>query len=77
MPIDIDIHPVTCSVGPTQHFDVRFLIAAPAGRPEKVSAESHELGWFAPDVLPEPLAAATGRVVDAALARLNGRHPNS
>jgi 8-oxo-dGTP pyrophosphatase MutT (NUDIX family) len=77
MPIDVDIHPVTCSAGQTEHFDVRFLVTAPPDAQEKVSHESHELGWFAPDKLPEPLASATGRVVDAALARLNGRHSNS
>jgi 8-oxo-dGTP pyrophosphatase MutT (NUDIX family) len=77
MPIDVDIHPVSCSAGPSQHFDVRFLVTAPADAEEKVSDESHELGWFAPGKLPEPLASATGRVVDAALARINGRHPNS
>ena len=36
--------------------------SAPPDAQEKVSHESHELGWVAPDMLPEPLAAATGRV---------------
>lgn len=69
-PIDVDIHPVTCSAGSTLHFDVRFVVTAPAEAVEKVSGESHELGWFTPDALPEPLASATGRVVGAAIGRL-------
>jgi 8-oxo-dGTP pyrophosphatase MutT (NUDIX family) len=67
-PVDIDIHDVTCASGPTHHYDVRYLIVAPVGAIERVSAESHALGWFEPDALPSPLASATESVVMAALA---------
>lgn len=75
-PIDIDIHPVNCKVGPTHHYDVRFVITAPDGAIEQVSEESHALGWFSPHALPAPLASATESVVQAAMQRLqNGaRH---
>jgi 8-oxo-dGTP pyrophosphatase MutT (NUDIX family) len=74
-PIDIDIHPVNCKVGPTHHYDVRFVITAPAGAVEQVSEESQALGWFSPDALPAPLASATESVVQAAMQRLqNGAH---
>ncbi len=69
-PIDIDVHPVTCSAGPTLHFDVRFVVTAPPAATERVSPESIELGWFPPDQLPDPLASATGRVVSSAMARI-------
>lgn len=69
-PVDIDVHPVTCSAGPSMHFDVRFMVIAPEGAIEKVSAESKELGWFTPDALPTPLGDATERVVQAGLTRL-------
>ncbi|HEY7271405.1 MAG TPA: NUDIX domain-containing protein [Actinoplanes sp.] len=61
-PIDVHIHPVRCrprdgaADGPTHHYDVRFLAIAPAGAVERVSAESHALGWFSPEALPAPLA---------------------
>lgn len=71
-PIDIDIHPVRCGPGGAGsfHHDVRFAAVAPAGAVERVSAESHALGWFAPDALPTPLAHATEQLVAPALAVL-------
>lgn len=69
-PIDVDIHPVTCSAGvPTRHLDVRFVAVAPPDATETVSAESLALGWFRPGQLPEPLMTATARLVAPALAR--------
>ncbi len=68
-PIGIDIHAVTCSAGPTRHFDVRFAVLAPPGAAEQVSAESTALGWFRPDALPHPLADAAEELVRPALAR--------
>jgi 8-oxo-dGTP pyrophosphatase MutT (NUDIX family) len=67
VPIDLDIHPVTCRYGPSRHFDVRFAMLAPAGSDRVVSPESTELGWFAPDALPTPLASATDRLFSPAL----------
>ncbi|GAA1796530.1 NUDIX hydrolase [Luedemannella flava] len=75
-PVDLDIHPVTCSAGPSVHYDVRYAAVAPAGATAKVSAESRALGWFAPDDLPTPLASSTDRAVRAAVTavtRTGGR----
>jgi 8-oxo-dGTP pyrophosphatase MutT (NUDIX family) len=75
-PIDVDVHPVRCQPadgadpGPTHHHDVRFLAVAPPGAVERVSAESHALGWFAPDALPSPLAAGVVRLLPPAYRRL-------
>ncbi|MCM4080017.1 NUDIX hydrolase [Paractinoplanes hotanensis] len=76
-PIDVDIHEVRCGPAdglpaePSVHFDVRFLLRAPAGAQEQISDESADLGWFAPDALPAPLASGTIRQIAPALARLS------
>lgn len=67
--IGFDIHPVTCSGGPSHHFDARFAVLAPPGAVEAVSEESDALGWFRLDALPSPLASATEEVLAPALAR--------
>jgi len=67
-PIHLDIHPVRCRSGDSVHYDVRFLVVAPAGAIEKISDESLSLAWFPPDALPEPLAGATEPLIVAALA---------
>lgn len=72
-PIDLDVHPVTCSAGPSVHYDVRYAVIAPEGAVEKVSEESRALGWFAPDALPEPLATSTDRAVHLAVRRTGAR----
>jgi 8-oxo-dGTP pyrophosphatase MutT (NUDIX family) len=75
-PIDVHIHPVMCRprdgapAGPTHHHDVRFLAVAPAGAVERVSAESHALGWFSPEALPAPLADGVVPLFAPAFARL-------
>jgi 8-oxo-dGTP pyrophosphatase MutT (NUDIX family) len=75
-PIDVDVHEVRCGAGegapaePSVHFDVRFLVRSPAGATEQISAESADLGWFAPGTLPSPLASGTVRQIAPALARL-------
>ncbi|MBL7256825.1 NUDIX hydrolase [Paractinoplanes lichenicola] len=75
-PIDIDVHEVRCGAAegepatPSVHYDVRFLLRCPAGTRETISAESAELGWFAPDDLPSPLASGTARQIPPALSRL-------
>ncbi|MGH3736389.1 MAG: coenzyme F420-0:L-glutamate ligase [Micromonosporaceae bacterium] len=69
-PIDVDIHPVTCSLGvPTRHLDVRYVAVAPPGAAEQRSDESLALDWFAPDALPTPLADAVHRLITPALTR--------
>ena len=75
-PIDIDIHEVRCGAAegapaePSVHHDVRFLLRAPAGAIERISAESADLAWFAPDALPSPLASGTARQIAPALTRV-------
>lgn len=78
-PIDVDIHPVRCrpadgeAAGPTDHHDVRFLAVAPAGSVERISQESSDLAWFAPDELPSPLADGVTSQLGPAFARLGRR----
>ncbi len=75
-PIDIDIHDVRCGAGdggpaePSVHYDVRFLLHAPAGSIERISEESTDLAWFHPEALPSPLATGTIQQIAPALARL-------
>jgi 8-oxo-dGTP pyrophosphatase MutT (NUDIX family) len=75
-PIDVDVHPVRCAPGdgrvaePSFHYDVRFLVHAPAGAREQISDESAALAWFTPDDLPSPLAPSTTQQIAPALARL-------
>jgi 8-oxo-dGTP pyrophosphatase MutT (NUDIX family) len=76
LPIDVDVHDVRCGAGDgtpataSTHYDVRFLVRCPAGAIERISEESSALGWFRPEALPTPLAAATTRQIAPALARL-------
>nr|WP_233512468.1 NUDIX domain-containing protein [Micromonospora deserti] len=69
VPIDVDIHPVSCQGG-SLHHDVRFAVLAAPGAVERVSDESAALGWFPPHRLPEPLAGGTVQLVAPALAAL-------
>jgi 8-oxo-dGTP pyrophosphatase MutT (NUDIX family) len=70
-PIDLDVHAVHCAAGQSLHYDVRFAMLAPPGAMESVSAESHALGWFAPDALPHPLAGSVDRLVAPAIAAVS------
>lgn len=69
-PLDVDVHPVTCSLGvPTRHFDVRFLVRAPAGAEPVRSHESDDLRWWPLGELPGgaqavDLAGLLGAAVD-------------
>lgn len=52
-PLHLDVHPITCSLGvPTRHFDVRFLVRAPAGAEPVASDESDDLRWWPVRELP-------------------------
>jgi coenzyme F420-0:L-glutamate ligase len=56
-PVDLDIHPITCSLGlPTRHFDIRFIGHAPPGAAPVISTESDDLRWFDIDQLPDDIA---------------------
>lgn len=68
-PLHVDVHPVTCSLGvPTRHFDVRFLVRAPAGAREVRSDESLDLRWWPVSDLPSDEDTVTD-MVRLALAR--------
>ncbi|HEX2301971.1 MAG TPA: NUDIX hydrolase [Pseudonocardiaceae bacterium] len=57
VPLHLDVHPITCSLGaPTRHFDVQFLLRAPAGAMPVRSAESADLAWWRLDALPPDVA---------------------
>lgn len=47
---DIDIHPIPNAC--TYHYDVRYLMQAPAKSSYSVSAESYDLAWVSFDALP-------------------------
>ncbi|MEV4599988.1 NUDIX hydrolase [Amycolatopsis sp. NPDC049253] len=52
-PVHLDVHPITCSLGvPTRHFDVRYVVRAPAGARPVRSDESDDLRWWPVDALP-------------------------
>ncbi|MGW4483565.1 NUDIX hydrolase [Amycolatopsis sp. NPDC004368] len=52
-PVHLDVHPITCSLGvPTRHFDVRYVVRAPAGASPIRSDESDDLRWWPVDALP-------------------------
>jgi 8-oxo-dGTP pyrophosphatase MutT (NUDIX family) len=54
-PVHVDVHPITCSLGvPTRHFDVRFVVHAPADARPVRSDESLDLRWWPVDALPDP-----------------------
>lgn len=67
-PIDLDVHPVNCRYGPSEHFDVRFAVLAPPGAVERVSDESLKLGWFPYGGLPQPLGESVDRMILPAFA---------
>jgi hypothetical protein len=69
-PIQLDVHPITCSLGrPTRHFDVRFAAIAAAGAEPVMSAESDDLRWWPVGALPrdvDPLLAGSVALAVAA-----------
>ncbi|GGS25517.1 MULTISPECIES: NUDIX hydrolase [Actinokineospora] len=68
VPLHLDVHPITCSLGvPTRHFDVRFVVHAPAGAAAVQSAESVDLRWWPVDGLPDDPdgVAGIGRMLAA------------
>lgn len=70
-PINLDVHPITCSLGvPSRHFDVRFLAVAPAGAHPVISAESDDLRWFGFDELPHDVAPDLPWLIELARLRL-------
>ncbi len=73
IPLDLDVHPITCKGSPpTRHFDIRFLVTAPAGAVERRSDESDDLRWFDVSTLPA-VSPELRTLVDRAAARAQGR----
>ncbi len=48
VPLDVDIHAIAARSGVPahDHYDLRYLLIAPAEQPLKISDESHDLRWF-------------------------------
>jgi hypothetical protein len=58
-PLRLDVHPITCSLGvPTRHFDVQFLLHAPANATPVCSSESVDLAWWPVYAPPPDVASA-------------------
>ena len=71
MPLALDVHPITCSLGvPTRHFDVQFVAVAPADAEPVRSDESLDLQWFPWDDLPAGVSPELPDLVLAAATRL-------
>ncbi len=75
-PLRLDVHPITCSLGvPTRHFDIQFLVRAPAGAQPIRSHESLDLRWWPLDGLPPDTDDLVSLVAEAR-ARLAGVSPS-
>lgn len=78
VPLDVDIHLIAARSGVPahEHHDLRYLLAASAEQPLKISDESHELRWFEKDdltaLIHEESVLRMLRKGDAALKRGDG-----
>jgi 8-oxo-dGTP pyrophosphatase MutT (NUDIX family) len=66
-PLVLSKHCAPC--GAESHYDVQFLVTAPADAKLVVSEESHDVRWFAVDELPSDLALGVDDSVRAATER--------
>lgn len=66
-PLVLSKHCAPC--GADSHYDVQFLVTAPAGAKLVVSEESHDVRWFPVDDLPSDLALGVDDSVRAATER--------
>jgi len=65
--LHLDRHPAPCHPGVVdEHFDVRYLVLAPAGAQPAVSAESLDVRWFSRDGLPDGLESTILEMLAAA-----------
>ena len=57
VPLDVDIHVIAARPGVPahEHYDLRYLLAASAEHPLKISDESHDLRWFVKNDLVETI----------------------
>jgi hypothetical protein len=70
VPLEIGVHPVTCSLGiPTRHLDVDYLAVAPAGAQPVRSDESLDLRWFPVGALPDGIVPDLPALLDRGLDR--------
>ncbi|MFL6166854.1 MAG: NUDIX hydrolase [Ornithinibacter sp.] len=66
-PVQLDRHTLVGSFGACrEHLDVRFAAVAPVGARAVVSAESHDVRWWAADALPEGTRGELAPLVSAA-----------
>lgn len=77
-PLDLDVHPLTCSLGlPTRHFDVRFLAVCSQAAEPAISAESDDVRWFRWDALPGTVTPDVAGLVAKARARMTAAGTSS
>jgi 8-oxo-dGTP pyrophosphatase MutT (NUDIX family) len=70
-PVLLSRHEVPCGpVRPAHHLDVQYVAEVPEGAVSVASAESEQLGWFAPDDLPANTDDSVRALVTHALARV-------
>ena len=73
-PVDLDRHELGSAFGSCRvHSDVRYVVVAPPGAVEAVSAESLDLRWFGWDELPDDAVPDLSHLVDNA-RRLLAQH---
>ena len=66
-PVQLDRHRLVGSFGTCrEHLDLRYAAVAPQGARARVSAESHDVRWWAVDALPEGTAAELAPLVSLA-----------
>jgi len=66
-PVQLDRHRLVGSFGACrEHLDLRYAAVAPLGARARVSAESHDVRWWAVDALPEGTAAELAPLVSLA-----------
>jgi hypothetical protein len=69
LPTQLSTHEVRCGpVRPSHHLDVRYVAVAPDDAVSRVSEESLDVAWFAPDSLPDGLDAPLRELIAWALA---------
>ena len=70
VPVRLDVHPITCSLGkPTRHLDVQFRAYAAERAVHRISAESDDLAWHPVTDLPDETDTSVRALVGAALRR--------
>ena len=70
--LHVDRHPAPCNPGVVEeHFDVRYLVLAPAGSVAVASEESLDARWFGWDELPEGIEPTIVEMLMAGRERLS------